>query len=627
VAAGLRQKVSRLPREPGVYLWKDGHGETLYIGKAVDLRARASSYFNDPAAKTQRLMEQAADIDFIAVRNEKEALVLEQTLIKRNKPRYNIRLTDDKSYPYLKLTSGPYPRLVKTFRYVDDGGTYFGPFPDGYGAFHVLQVLSDLLPLRRCRTLPKHKCLYYDIGKCIAPCIAACTDEEYALLVAETKDILKGQAAGLARRVKNDMERAAAEHRFEDAARLRDQMRGLEGVLERQHMTADSLEDRDVAALHARGDVAIVVLLHQRGGKIVGQSPFTLRGLADQAPDGALAEFLRGHYTDRTVPRHVAAELTEAVRAGLESDLRLLRGGAVTVESPRRGEKRRWLEVAAQNARLRMEQEQERLRRRGMGAVEALQAALGLEVPPRAIEGFDVSHQAGRHTRAALVRFVDGEPDKGGYRTFGMRTVGETAVRAGTAGATHGRGREVDDYASIAEAVLRRYRGVLGRGDPLPDLVLVDGGPGQLRAAREALAALGLDLRLASLAKREEEVFVPGRLHPLRLRRDDPALQLLQRVRDEAHRSGIRQVRRKATRSVTASPLDDVPGIGPKKRAALLKAFAGLAGVRAASAEDMARVPGIDHALAERVVEVLQANGGEDGRARTRTGDHDEAAA
>lgn len=599
----LTRKVAAMPRVPGVYLWKDAAGAVLYVGKAIDLRARTSNYLDASAdGKTAALMEQARDIDFIAVRNEKEALVLEQTLIKRHRPRYNVRLNDDKQYPSIVLTDEPYPRLLKVHGH-DGSGTAFGPFPDGYGAFHVLQALNDLLPLRRCRVLPKEKCLYYDIGKCIAPCIGACTDEEYAALVDEAKAILAGRGEAALARVEQRLQTAAGAHRFEEAARLRDQLAGLHGTFERQHMVQERLENRDIAALAARGELGVVSILHQREGKVVGQSNFTVTGVRDEAP--ALADFLRGYYQDRPPARHVACAMSPDFAPQLEKDLRLLRGEPVTVETPERGDKRRWIEVAVTNAKLRLEQEIASRAKRGDGGVEALRGALGLARPPSIIEGFDISHRAGEFTRAAMVRFVDGAPDKAGYRTFGMKAVGVAAVRAGTA-TSKGAGREIDDFAAIREAVHRRYRGVAERHERLPDLVVIDGGPGQLAAARDALAGLGLaSTPTCALAKEEELVHVPGRVAPIRLGRRDPALQLLQRVRDEAHRFGIRQVRSKAEQSVTASPLDSIAGIGPKRRQQLVQAFAGLDGLRAASVEDLQRVPGITKQMAEQVVAAL----------------------
>ncbi|HEX2065975.1 MAG TPA: excinuclease ABC subunit UvrC [Candidatus Thermoplasmatota archaeon] len=611
MSEALREQVALLPRAPGVYQWKDAGGTVLYVGKAVDLRARAGSYLDPATAKTGRLMQEAAALDYIAVRTEKEALLLEQTLIKRLRPRFNVRLTDDKQYPYLKLTSEPYPRLLKVHRREDDGATYFGPFPDGSGAFHILQALNDLVPLRRCRVLPKEKCLYYDIGKCVAPCIGACTDAEYQRLVDEVRALLRGRSDRLVGEVQARLEKAAAEHRFEQAALLRDQLHSLQNILDRQHMVQERLEERDVAVLAASGDLGVVVLLHQRDGQIAGQSVFHVAGVAPGEEPQGLVEFLRGYYQDRLVPRHVTADLPEALGPPLERELRLLREGAVTVEAPQRGDKRRWVEVALTNARLRLEEERHRRQRRGTGALEALQQALALAAPPRSIEGFDVTHLAGEFTRASLVRFADGEPDKSAYRTFNMRSVGTRRDGSGAAvgaggGALRGAGREVDDFASLAEAVARRYRGLQERGEALPDLIVIDGGPGQLAAAREALRALGLQhVPLCSLAKEEELVFVPSRLQPLRLRRDDPALQLLQRVRDEAHRFGIKHTHAKATQAVTASPLDGVPGIGPKRRAELVKAFGGLEGLRAASVEDLQRVPGITPAMAQKVVAVL----------------------
>lgn len=612
-ADGLRERVARLPRLPGVYQWKDVAGTILYVGKANDLRDRVSSYLDPATAKGHRLLQDIADVEVIAVRTAKEALLLEQTLIKLHRPRYNVRLTDDKQYPYLKLTNEPYPRLLKVHRRDNDRATYFGPFPDGTGAFFVAQAILDLVPLRRCKTLPKEKCLYYDIGKCVAPCIGKATPESYEVLVDEVKDLLSGRADHLVQRVQHALEEAATAHRFEDAARLRDQLGGLRSVMERQHMVHDKLEDRDVAAIDARGDAAVVVLLHQRDGKVVGQSPFTITGVAGaeattQPPRSgeALAAFLRGYYQDRTVPRYVMGDFDPAVGAALEADLRILRDGACTVEAPQKGDKRRWLEVAQTNARLRLEEDLHRRARRGVGAIEALQAALGLSAAPRVIEGFDISHLAGEHTRAALVRFVDGEPDKAGYRTFGMKTVGAAAVAAGTA-STKGAGRDIDDFAAIGEAVQRRYRGVLERDEPLPDLVLIDGGPGQLAAARDSLRSLGLShIALCSLAKQEELVYLPGRSMPVRLKRDDAALQLLQRVRDEAHRFGIQQVQRKSTHAVVDSPLDAVAGIGPKRRTELVKSFGGLEGLRAASVEDLQRVPGVTAAMAARIQAALR---------------------
>lgn len=596
-----------MPREPGVYLWSDAAGQAIYVGKAIDLRSRTSSYLDPQSPKHEALLADAHGLDFIAVRNEKEALLLEQTLIKRHRPRYNVRLTDDKQYPYIALTNDAYPRLVKVHQHLGRGATHFGPFPDGYGAFNVMQALNDLLPLRKCKTLPKEKCLYYDIGKCIAPCIQACTDGEYAQLVQEAKDLLSGKADHVLERLEAELQAAAERQDFERAARLRDQLQGLAGVLEKQHMVSERLEERDIAAVALRGDLAAAVLLHQREGKVVGQSPFTLTGVAATEEGEALAEFLRGYYQERRVPRHVTVDMEPERAAALEADLRLLAGRPVTVEAAQRGERRRWLEVAIANARLRLEQEVASLQKRGMGAVEALQKALGLAQPPRVVDGFDISHRAGEFTRAACVHFVDGKPDKSGYRTFNMRTVGEAAQAAGTAPTpAKGRGREVDDFQSIHEAVLRRYRGLAEAGEAMPDLVVIDGGPGQLHAARTALQEAGVAPALCSLAKEEELVHMPGRVRPLRLSRNDPALQLLQRVRDEAHRFGITQVRRKAVRSAVASPLDDVPGIGPKRRAELVKLFGGLEGLRTATEEDLQRVPGVTAAMAHAVAVALR---------------------
>lgn len=592
--ADLAHRVARLPRQPGVYLWKNAAGQVLYVGKAVDLRARVASYLDPATAKHERLLEDAADVDYIAVGTERDALVLEQTLIKRHKPRYNVRLTDDKQYPYLKLTREDYPRLLKVHRKDEDGATYFGPFPDGTGAFHCAQAILDLVPLRRCRVLPDQKCLYLDLGKCAGPCVDACTPEEYAGLVADVKALLRGTSQGVLARVEARLEEAAAALRFEEAAHLRNQLHGLRTVLERQHMVAQQDEDRDVVHLAQDGDLGVVAVLHQIGGKISGQSLFVVTGA--QVP-GALADFLRSYYEDRSVPRFVAAALTQETASDLQQDLRLMSGHAVDVETPQRGTKMRWLDVAKTNALLRLEEERER--RKAVGDEAALLAAhLGLARPVRVIEGYDISHHAGHHMRAALVRFVEGRPDKSGYRTFGIKEVGADAVARGAA-MSKGAGRDVDDFAALHEAVSRRLRGLAI--EDLPDLILLDGGRGQLAAGLEAVRASGFDVPIASLAKENEEVHLPKRLQPLRLDRRDPALRLLQRVRDEAHRFGITQVRAKATRGVTASPLDDVAGIGPKRRAQLVQAFGGLEGLRSASLDDLQRVPGVTARMADAI--------------------------
>ena len=594
--ASLRQAVATLPRSPGVYLWKDADGEVLYVGKATDLRSRTRSYVQDPSVKGGKLMERARSLDFIAVTNNKEALVLEQTLIKRHRPPYNVRLTDDKQYPYLWLTPGPYPRLLKVHGQTSQQGTWFGPFPDGYGAYHVLHALNDLLPLRRCKTLPTEKCLYYDIGKCIAPCIKACTDAEYDALVKKAKALLSGKATDALQELEVKLQDASDRHAFEDAALLRDQLRGLKGALERQHMVKTDLEDRDIAVLERDGAIGVVVLLHQRAGKVVGQSPFVVDAADDIL---ALPGFLRSYYKDRPAPRFLATDLVRGDADELERDLRELTGRAVTVETPQRGDKVRWLDVARSNAKLRVTEESIR-RRKHDGTLVQLKDALGLTELPRIIEGFDISHFAGQHTRAAMVRFRDGAPEKSGYRTFVMKLVGES-----TASGRTNAGRELDDYASMKEAVGRRLRGLAERNEPLPDLILLDGGPGQLSAAMDAVRGAGVTVEVVAIAKQNEELWRPKRRLPIKLPRDDSGLQLLQRVRDEAHRFGITQVRRKSATAVTSSPLDGIPGIGPKRRAQLVTAFGGLEGLRAASQEDLTALAGITPAIAAKIVKAL----------------------
>jgi excinuclease ABC subunit C len=581
----LDDKLAQLPGRPGVYLFKDAAARVLYVGKARVLRDRVRSYFqasHPVELHKARMVEEIADLDLVVTDSEMEAIALENNLIKRHQPPYNVRLRDDKNHPYLKLTlAEEYPRLHVVRRPAEDGNAYGGPYIPASLGRRTASLARKLFGIRTCKETLDGKrprpCLQYQIKRCIAPCVAEiCSPERYRRSCEDARLFLEGRTEEVTRRLREEMAAAAGAERYEEAASLRDQVQALVRLEAPQKITTTDIEERDLFAAHVEGERAAVQVFSVRDGKVVAREGFLLDRLTE--PERVLAETLQQYYAGgRYVPREVVVpggipdhELLEAWLAGR-------RGTAVRIHVPQRGEKLRLLELVVRNARLAYDLEWKQARRQSQELLRALRDVVDLEVDPQRIECFDISNIQGSDVVASMVVFEGGLPKKADYRKFRIKTV---------SGAP-------DDFASMREVVGRRYRRLLEEGKDLPELVLVDGGKGQLGAAVAALEELGLgEQPVISLAKREELVFVRGKDEPIALPRSSPVLQLVQRVRDEAHRFAIGFHRQVRSRRTISSELDDIPGIGPSRRRKLLSAFGSLRGVRGASEAELAGVVG-----------------------------------
>ncbi len=617
IPPALQTTLQTLPEKPGCYLMKNRAGEVIYVGKAVNLRRRVRSYFHKSAQKhpkTRKLVSQIADIEWITVGSELEALILEMNLIKKHRPRYNVRLKDDKRYPYIKVHwQDPFPKVTITRRVVQDGARYFGPYTSMWAVHQTLDVLRKIFPFLTCNRpitgQDPRACLYADLGLCAAPCVGAVSQEEYRQMIADLCDFLEGRTEPVIRRLEAEMRAAAEQLAFEKAARLRDQIQAIHQLVERQRVVSQSGLDSDVLALARDERNACVEVFFIRNGKLIGREYFLLENAEDTPDPQVLAAFLKQFYGRAgqlpprvLLPREV--EEAQLIREWLSSTRRT----TVEISLPADAEQQALLELAAQNAaetlralQARKEAEAEKITE----ALAALQEALGLAAPPNRIEGYDISHLHGTAAVGSMVVFEQGQPRKGHYRRFNIRTA------AG------------DDFGSMEEVLTRRFRrweaartlaeenAPRKRPDPsfarLPDLMLIDGGKGQLARALKVLAQFGLEERIFAigLAKREEEIYLPGRAEPLRLPRNHPGLFLLQRVRDEAHRFAITANRGRRVREGLASTLEAIPGVGPKRRQALLQHFGSVAAIRAAAVEEIATVPGISRNLAHAIKDAL----------------------
>lgn len=601
------ESMGRLSTRPGVYLFHGARGEVLYVGKAKSLRVRVRSYLagaRSAEIKTRELVRSTRTVETLVVASEEEALILEANLIKEHRPRFNIQLRDDKKYPYVKVTAGePFPRAWVTRRVREDGSRYFGPFVSVGRVRRALDLVKRTHGVRSCRydlpgEAPSRPCLDHHIGRCGAPCVGLQSEEDYRSMVDRLLRVLGGDVAEVQTEVEQEMHKASSELDFERAALLRDVLAGLDGIARRQRVHVVGGGDQDVFGIAREGRDAAVVTLQVRGGILIGRETLSMTGVEDE-PDAEVvarsvshAYLSRGAEATERLPREVLLPADFADRPLLESILSERAERRVAVRVPQRGAKLRLVELAVTNARHSLS---EQVRKGGVArphtdeVLYELQDRLGLKVVPRLIVCFDISHTQGAEAVAGAVLFENGEPCRSGYRH--MRIKGDFGN---------------DDYRSMEEAVGRYFSRRLTEEGPLPDLVLIDGGAGQLGAAAAALSAVGLDqVAVAALAKRREEVHLPGRSGGLRLPRTARSLHLLQRVRDEAHRFAVRYNRKLRSGRTVRSGLGDIPGIGPRRQKALLSRFGSLRGVKEATAADIGRIPGFSEAMGVKVLTYL----------------------
>ena len=603
----LKEQIARLPEQPGVYLYFNADGDTIYVGKARALRDRVRNYLGAAGAdpKTDALLEEIARLEFIVTDSVVEALALENNLIKQRTPKYNILLRDDKNYPYLQLTTNePFPRVLVARRVERDGSFYAGPFLPAHFARKTMALTHRLFGIRSCNEVITGKrgrpCLEYDIKRCIAPCVdTICAPEEYGRAVAVTKLFLEGRNEELTDTLRRRMLEAAAGERYEEAAQLRDAMRTVQALHDRQQkMATAELGHRDVFGLK-RGAAGVVVQVFQvRRGRVVERVELGSEDAGVGSSDGeVLAAALQQFYELRGAPPEIHAPAEPDEREALEAYLSGRAGRRVKILVPQRGEKRGFVDLANRNAALAYQTRFNQARAAQYDALETLQQVLALPALPRRIECFDISTIQGSETVASMVVCEDGRMRRGEYRKFRIRWASGFGLRDSKSLPIEFQNRNSesrqDDFRAMHEVVLRRYRKLLELGGPFPDLVLIDGGKGQLSAAYAALEELGLaNLVAVGIAKKEELLFTRDREDAIALAPTDPALLLIQRIRDEAHRFAVTFHRRARTMRDLRSALDEVPGIGPRRRKTLLTAFGSVAGVRRATREELAAVVG-----------------------------------
>ncbi len=607
----LKQKLAQLPTSPGVYLMRDAVGKVIYVGKAAVLKNRVRSYFHAPsglAEKTRRLVREIADFEVIQTATEAEAFLLEDALIKKHQPRFNIRLRDDKRYPYLKITNEAYPRVMIVRRRARDGARYFGPYTNVKAMRATLKLAQKLFPIRTCNLAlplkkPRRPCLNYYIGRCLAPCAGLVSEAEYRNAVNGAAMLFEGRITGLVRDLRRRMQAAAAAEKFEQAAHIRDQIAFLNRALERQTAALSDTIDRDAIGIAIDGPRACAEVFFVRGGRLSGRETFHLRTPEDPAEPEVVSAFLSQYYAAAgTVPKEVLLSVHPEDAAGIADWLTALRGNKVRLLVPQRGEKRRLVEMACENARYSLKREQVTAALVGEEASDALAElaeVLALSTFPQRIEAYDISNTQGGEATGSMVVFEDGRPRRDAYRRFKVHLAGKP-----------------NDYAMMREVLHRRFRRGLaelhdptvshGKFSEFPDLLLIDGGKGQLRVALAVLDELELDgIEAIGLAKKHEEIYRPGESSPLRLPPESKALLLLRHIRDEAHRFAITYHRKLRGKRSLSSVLDDIPGIGPKRKKALIQAFGSLDQLQKARIEEIAALPEIPNSLAESIAHRL----------------------
>jgi len=616
LSAHLQGILDTLPTKPGCYIMKNTAGTIIYVGKAINLKNRVRSYFHNDAghdAKTRRLVRDIVDLEWIVVGSELEALILEMNLIKRHRPHYNIRLKDDKRYPYIKVHwNEPFPKVTVTRQMEDDGARYFGPYTSAWAVYQTLDVLRKIFPFLTCdREITgqdKRACLYYDIKLCIAPCIGAASQAQYRQMISDLMDFLAGHSDEIVNRMQTEMEKASEELRFERAAALRDQLKAIHAIIERQKVVfASDYLDSDVLAMARSDGEACVQIFFIRGGKLIGREYFILEGTEDTLDSEVMSQFIQQFYAEAaSVPDQVMLPQQIEEAQIVSQWLRSRRGGRkVKMFVPKDGQPHELVQMATENATetlqaLRTQWQADTHKQEQ--ALAELQSALNLAAPPNRIECYDVSHIQGVATVGAMVVFEQGIAAKRLYRKF---NIDSTSIGA------------PDDFASMEEMLTRRFKrwqSAQSTADQpgakqdesfsfLPDLVIIDGGKGQLGRAVKVLEDCGLmdQIPVVGLAKREEEIFFPNRSNSLMLPRHSQGLYLVQRIRDEAHRFGITAHRKRRSKLGMASQLDAIPGIGPARRKSLLKHFGSVDKIREASLEELTNIDGMTTAAAQAI--------------------------
>lgn len=607
----IPEKLSRLPDKPGVYLMKDNTSDIIYVGKAVNLKNRVRSYFQSGPheAKVEAMVEHIADFEYIVVENEVEALVLEQNLIKTHRPYYNIKIKDDKQYPYIKLTTNePYPRIQVVRHMEHDGARYWGPYPSASKMRETIKVLHRWFPLRTCpRPLeygePSGKpCLNLHIDRCVGPCLGTVKPETYKRIVKTVEMFLDGNYHDLTNQLEKDMNDAAEAMEFERAAELRDQITAIKAVQEKQRIISATMHDRDVVGIARGTDEACISVFYVRDGLVTGRDNFFLSGTEGMSREDVLQSFLAHHYSDQSaLPPEIIVGHHLPDESAVEEMLSRVRGRSVHVIVPQRGEKHNLLALADENARVAMSERyhtlksQDELREQSL---TELQHYLGLTRLPDRIECYDISNTQGTNSVASMVVFLHGEPMNSHYRHFKIKTV-----------------EGPNDFASMNEVLKRRFthEGKDESFSSRPDLVIVDGGKGQLHYAVDAMHGCGVsDIPVCGLAKQNEWLFLPGRPEPVMLPEGSLPLHLVQRIRDEAHRFAITYHRKLRQQAQTRSILEGCPGIGPNRRTALLRQFSSVAAMKKADVEELAAVPGMNRTAAETLYQYLRALPGQE---------------
>ena len=612
----LKQKLHTLPHKPGVYLMKNEAGRVIYVGKAIDLSNRVRSYFHASAGQTPKIRHLVAnihDVEFIVTESELEALILEANLIKKHRPKYNVRLKDDKRYPYIRIRwAEDYPRIDITRQMRQDGSRYFGPFTASWAVTQTLDLLRRLFPYRTCdRAITgqdKRPCLYYHIKRCPGPCIGAVTREEYRATIDRICLFLEGKSENIVKELKSRMEAAAERLEFEEAAKYRDQLQAIERVVEHQKIVSNKLKDQDVIAFARADGEACVQVFFIRYGKLIGREYFVLEGTADEDAQNIMSSFLTQFYTKAAyIPPEILlpGEIDEALI--IQSWLKSKRGRKVSLLVPRRGQNKDLVKMATENAVETLKHLKAQWlveESRGVEALQQIQEALQLPNPPTRIECYDISNLQGTAATGSMVVFVKGVPRKSEYRRFKIRTVDGA-----------------DDYAMLREVLQRRLKRLSQdtteskarkkNKEPSawtlrPDLMIIDGGRGQLNAVLETMKQYQVeDIPVVGLAKAREELFVSGRSAPIVLPENSQGLFLVQRIRDEAHRFAVEYHRRLRSKSTVTSLLEEIPGIGPRRRQALMKRFGSIETIAEASVEELVRVPGMTRQAAEKLKEYL----------------------